>query len=84
MRLEASGSISAGEKIQYLHTFLHEEYLREFKTLCGHISNSNTIHPNQIILGLGTYFFQVNMLPKQKLKMRHGMSNSRGLKFRNY
>ena len=33
-----------------------------------------------IILGLGKYFLPVNVLPKQKHAMLHGMSKPRGLK----
>ena len=37
-----------------------------------------------IILGLGTYFFLVNVLSKQNHTMHRGMRNPRGLKVRRY
>ena len=41
-------------------------------------------HLNQVFVGLGTYFYPVNALSKQKRAMRHGMSRPRELKVRRY
>ena len=62
--IKASGIITAGEKIQFLHNLLRGEYLGEFKTLCGYIGDSNKTHLNQILLGLGTFF--LSMYGKRK------------------
>ena len=46
-----------GEKIQYVHTWLLGEYLLGYETLYKQTGNSNTTHLNQILFGLGTYFY---------------------------
>ena len=43
-----------------------------------------TAHLSRIVLGLGTYFFPVNALSKQKRAMRRGIRKSRELKVRLY
>ena len=56
MGLDASGPLKASPNIQYLCTLIRGKSLREFGTLCAHIVNTTTIHMNQIILDIGTYF----------------------------
>ena len=60
MTLDASETLTVDAKIQYIHTFLHGEALREFETLCVHIGNMTTLHLNRILLGLGIYIFPIN------------------------
>ena len=55
--IESTGSITMGEKIQYVHTWLLGEYLLGYETLYKQTGNSNTTHLNQILFGLGTYFY---------------------------
>ena len=54
--LEASGTLSANAKFQYLHTPLRGESLHEFDTFCIQIKRMTITHLNQVILGLVTYF----------------------------
>ena len=56
MILKVLGNIAMGEKIQYPHNFIHQQALCVFGTLCGKVDKSNTMHLNQIILILGSYF----------------------------
>ena len=56
MMLDASGTLIADVKIQYLQTLLCGEALHEFDTLCVQIENTTTTHLNWILLGFGAYF----------------------------
>ena len=57
MTLEVSGTIIFNTKIQYLRTLFSGEVLRPFDTLCAQVRSTAIAHLNQVILGLGTYFF---------------------------
>ena len=46
--------------------------------------SANLVTVESIILGLGSYSFPVNSLPKQNCAIRRGMRKSRGLKVRRY
>ena len=84
MTLEASGTLAADVKIQYLCTLVRGEALRQLDTLSVEVRSTNSENLKYIILGLGTYLFPVNVLSKQKRTMRHGMRKPRGLKLRCY
>ena len=57
MKLGASVTLTVGDKIKYLRTFLCGKALHEFETLCNQVVNIIIMHLNKILLGLGTYFF---------------------------
>ena len=73
--LEAPGTLDDGAKIQYLCMIVHGEALNKLDMLSVGVGIATTEHLNLIILGLGTYFFTVIAMSKQKCVMRHGMMN---------
>ena len=62
--LDTSGTLAENVKLQYLHTLICVEALRQFDNLCAQVVSITIVHLNQVILGLGTYFFPVNALSK--------------------
>ena len=74
--LEASGTLSDGTKIQYLRMLVHGEALNQLDMLSVGVGIATTEHLILILLGLGTYFFTVIAMSKQKCVMRCGMRNS--------
>ena len=84
MTLEDLRTITANAKIKYLCTLLCGETLHQFDTLCDQVGSTTTTHLNRIILGLGTYFFLVNALSRQKRAMRRGTRKPYELKVRCY
>ena len=56
MTLKASGTLTASAKIQYIHTLLRGEALRQLEAFSIDMGSTTTTHLNQIILSLGTYF----------------------------
>ena len=54
MTLEASGMLNSGAKIQYLHTLVHGEVLRQFDTLYADVGSTTSENLKYIILGLST------------------------------
>ena len=52
--LEASGTLHYGAKIQYLHTLVHGEVLRQFDTLSAEVGSATSEKLTSIILVLGT------------------------------
>ena len=84
MTLKASGTLTASAKIQYIHTLLRGEALHQLDTLPVEVGIMIKTNLNHIILGLGTYFFPINALSKQKRAMHHGMSKPCKLKVRLY
>ena len=84
MMLDSSRTLTESAKIQYIFALLCGKELREFETLCIQIGNMTTTHLNQILLGLGTYFFTSNDLFRQNRAMRHGIRKPRELKVRHY
>ena len=65
MTLGASGTIKANVKLQYLRTLLCGEALPQFDILCDQVRIMIMAHFNQVIFGLGTYFYPVNSLSKK-------------------
>ena len=64
MMPEALGKLAANSKLQYICTLLRGEALRQFYTLCYQVGSTTTTHLRQVILGLDTYLFPINVLPK--------------------
>ena len=58
--------------------------MHHFGLLYADVKITNPLTVEAIILGLGAYFFPVNLLPKQNHAMRRGMRKMRGLKVRRY
>ena len=84
INLEASGTFSAGAKIQYLCTLICGEVLLQLDTLFSDVVSTTSEHLRSIILVLGTYLFPVNVLPIQKHAMRRRMRKTSGIKVRRY
>ena len=84
MTLEASGMLAANKNIQYLHILVRGEVLHQFDTLSSEVGFTNSENLKNIILGLGTYFFPVNALSKQKRAMRRVINKQKILKVRRY
>ena len=82
MIIEASVTLAAGAKFQYIFMLVCGEALCQRDTLSVEVGSTTIEHLNLNILGLGTYFFPVNALPKQKRVMRHIMRKPIGLKVR--
>ena len=60
---------------------LCDKVLYEFENLCSHIGDTAYMHLNQILFGLGTLFFLVNILSNQNCSVHSIMCE---LKVRNY
>ena len=75
--LEASGTLAASAKIQYLHTLVHGDLLGQIYTLSVEVRSTASEHLKLIILGLGTYSFLVNALSKQRCAVRRGTRKPR-------
>ena len=84
MTLKASVTLKSVANTQYLCTLVRGEELRQFDMLYAEVGSSTPEKLTSIILGLGTYFFAVNALSKQKRTMRRGTKKPRGLKVRFY
>ena len=69
MGLKNSGGFSYITNINYICTLLRGEVLCQLATLFIEVGSTTTTHLNHIILGLGTYFFPINVLSKQKRVM---------------
>ena len=80
--LEASEMLAAGAKIQYLCTLVQGKALHQTAVLSVGVRVTTSEHRKSIMLGLGTYFFLVNALSKQRPVILHRMRNPRGLKVR--
>ena len=79
MTLESSGALTARSNIQILCTILHVEASHQLGTFSIEVGSTTTTHLKRIILGFGTYFPPVNVLPK-KCAMCRRMKNTRALK----
>ena len=84
MNLEASGTLKADAKIQCLRTLVRVEVLRQFDVLSAEVESASLETLTTIILRLGTYYFSVNALSKQKRVMCRGIRNLCSLKVRRY
>ena len=80
MTLEASVTLVAGAKFQYLSTLVHGEALRQRDTLYAEVGSNTSENLNPIILGLSAHFYLVYMLSTQKRAMRRRMRKPCGLK----
>ena len=84
MTLEASVTLVAGAKFQYLSTLVHGEALRQRDTLYAEVGSNTSENLNPIILGLSAHFYLVYMLSTQKRAMRRRTRKPCGLKIRVY
>ena len=84
MTFEASGIITSGTRIQYLHTMVRGEALRQFYMLSSEVVSATSENLASIILGLSTYFFPINDLSKKKRVVRCRMWMPHVLKVRSY
>ena len=80
--LKASGTLTSSAKIQYLRTMVYDKSLSHLYMLSADLEITTSEHSKFIILGLGTYFFPINSLSRQKRVMFHVMRKLRGLKVR--
>ena len=55
--IDPSEMLETNLKIQYIINLLHGEELFHYDTLCDQVEITTMAHLNQLILGLGTYFF---------------------------
>ena len=76
----ALGTVSDNVKIQYICVILCVEALLQFDTLCALVGSTTATPLNGFILGLGVYFFPVNVLAKQNRAMLCEMSKTSKLK----
>ena len=84
MTLEESGMLEMAAKVQYLHTHVCEEQLRQFGMLSDCVESGTPLTVEAVILGLGTYPPPVNSLSKQNRAMCRGMSKPHRSKVRRY
>ena len=84
MTLEASVTLEAGAKYQYLCTLFRGEPLCQFDSLSADIEGTETPNVDYIIRGLAQYFPFANLLSKQKRVMRCGMKKTLSLTVRRY
>ena len=71
-------------KVRYLYKLLYDKDSHEFDTFSAHIGHTTNANLNQIILGLGTYFFPVAALYKKKRAMHNGIGKPHTMKIRCY
>ena len=50
MTLASSGTLEAGDKIQYLRTLVHREALRQFNSLSADVESTQTLNVYDILL----------------------------------
>ena len=84
MTPEETGTIGYCAKVQYLCTQVRGEVLHQFDALSNEVEGATPTTLENIILGLGTYFFPVNALSKKNCVMRRIIRKPRGLKVRRY
>ena len=60
-------------KVQYLCTLVRGEALRQFDALSDDVESGTPLIVEAVILGLGSYFFPVNFLPKKNREMQREM-----------
>ena len=82
MVLNTPGMTTANAKLQYLRNLPCIESLINFDILCVQFGSTTMAHLNQVILGLGMYYFPVNSLSKKKIVMHNGIRKTRELKLR--
>ena len=74
MMLEASGTLASNMKLQYIRKILRGDALCQFDTLCDQVVSMTMAHLIQVILGLCTYFFPVNVSYKKNCAMHLGIN----------
>ena len=74
MMIKALGTLTDNMNLQYIRTLLCVEALSQFDTSCVKVLSTNTTHLNQVILGLDTYFFPVNVMSNKNCVIRHKTS----------
>ena len=84
MNLEVSVTTKKAVKVQYLHMLVSGEALHQFYSLSADVKSTNHLTVEDIILGLGAYFFPVNFLSKQECAILRVMRKPRGIKLRRY
>ena len=82
MTLGDSGSLAANAKIQYLRTLLRGESVHILDNVFVTVGSATTKKLNRNILGLGTYFFPINVVSEKKRAMRRRMRKLLELKVR--
>ena len=82
--IKAPLTLTAGANIQYICTILCGEALHQIDTLYTEVESATSEHLKYIILGLGTHFYPVNTLSKQKHTICCGMRKPHSLKVRRY
>ena len=60
--LKASGTLTTGADIQYICILLCGKALRQIDTFSAEVLSTTSEHLKSSILGLGMYFFPVNVL----------------------
>ena len=76
---DGTGTTPANRKIQFLHTTLHREDLREFDAIASQVGITTNGHLKSIKEGLLSYFFPINELNKHKCTMRRVMRKPRDI-----
>ena len=82
--ISVSGNLETSTNVQYLRTLGRVKNVSKFDWLSADVESSNPLAVEDIILGLGVYFFPGNSLLKKKSAIRHGMRKHCGLKVRRY
>ena len=77
-------TLTDSANIHNLCMILHGKVLVQFDNLCSQIGSTNTAHLNWVNLGLGPYFFPVDVYSKQKPMMCSGIRKPCKLKLRWY
>ena len=78
--LKVSGTLVAGANNQYLCMLVCGKALHQLDKVSDEVVSTTSESLKPIILVLGTYFFPVKELSKQKRVMRRGMRNPLSLK----
>ena len=63
INIEASGTLKAVAKIQYLNTLVHGEALLQIDAFSAEVESASLEALTSIILGLGTYFSLLMRFP---------------------
>ena len=84
MNPKAEGTLETAVKVQCICTLVHGEVLRQFDLLSADVESANSLTVDFIILGLGSYYFSVNSISKNKRAMCRVMKKTHGLKVRSY
>ena len=70
MTIELTGTLNPGVNTQYVRTPVQGEKSRQFDILSAVVESATPENLASIILGLGTYFFLVNVLPRKSAMRR--------------